>query len=57
VKKGDVVDAGDIIGEIGYTGECYPKGEKGRHLHFQITTKKYSGGVDPYEYLSEVWPQ
>jgi|GEM_PF-695093 len=42
VKEGQKVKAGEIIGHMGYTGDVYPKGAGGTHLHFEIRECNYS---------------
>ena len=36
VKIGQSVKKGSVLGHVGYTGECVPKGIGGRHLDFRI---------------------
>jgi murein DD-endopeptidase MepM/ murein hydrolase activator NlpD len=53
LKKGDPVDAGDIIGQAGVSGNCKYKEEwkkpgveiprEEQHLHFEIRTKEHPG--------------
>ena len=50
VTKGDIVKAGDDIGEIGDTGNV-----TGTHLHFEVRLKKTDGvisRVNPLDYVS-----
>ena len=49
VRAGQTVQAGQVIGAVGYEGHVLPKGPGGSHLHFEIRT----GGtpVDPMPYL------
>jgi murein DD-endopeptidase MepM/ murein hydrolase activator NlpD len=56
VQLGDQVHSGEVIGEVGCTGEC-----DGPHLHFEVRIGKASMGadtkpVDPMPYLRQ-WPQ
>ncbi len=51
VSKGDVVQKGDTIGQIGDTGNT-----TGPHLHFEVRIKRSDGSisrVDPLDYVSE----
>jgi TP901 family phage tail tape measure protein len=36
VRRGEVVDGGEQIGKVGYTGRVFPKGPGGSHLHLEI---------------------
>lgn len=51
------VRAGDLIGWVGYTGNCQPMGIYGCHLHFGVRPRPYRldngfrGYVDPAPYL------
>lgn len=36
VKKDQQVTVGQLLGTLGNTGECYPEGVDGAHLHFEI---------------------
>lgn len=36
-RDGDVVNAGDVIGTVGYTGRVVPAGPAGAHLHWQLS--------------------
>ena len=60
VKPGDIVDYGQVIGNIGNTGNSY-----GEHLHISVKVNGSYSGVDsskyinpdnprPYKYLVEV---
>jgi murein DD-endopeptidase MepM/ murein hydrolase activator NlpD len=44
VRKGDFVDKGEVIAEVGQTGNA-----TGPHLHFEIRRDEYP--VDPLDYL------
>lgn len=52
------VREGDLIGWVGYTGNCIPSGIHGTHLHFGLRLKPYNltngyrGYVDPTPFLS-----
>ena len=52
------VRAGDLIGWVGYTGNCAPMGIYGTHQHFSVRPRPYKldngfrGYVDPLPYLS-----
>ncbi len=51
VSKGDVVQKGDTIGQIGDTGNT-----TGPHLHFEVRIKRSDGSisrVDPLDYVSK----
>lgn len=41
VKVGDRVKQGDVIGYMGYTGNCVPANVYGTHLHFEV--RRYYG--------------
>jgi murein DD-endopeptidase MepM/ murein hydrolase activator NlpD len=45
VKQGDVVHQGDVIGEVGMTGNA-----TGPHLHFEIRHDRVF--IDPMPYLT-----
>jgi murein DD-endopeptidase MepM/ murein hydrolase activator NlpD len=49
VKETDSVQAGELIGTLGYNGNVIPAGPAGAHLHFEVRI----GGqvVDPRPYL------
>jgi murein DD-endopeptidase MepM/ murein hydrolase activator NlpD len=47
---GDVVQAGDVIGEIGFTGFVIPEGPGGAHLHWQLSA--HSGFPQGFEYIA-----
>jgi murein DD-endopeptidase MepM/ murein hydrolase activator NlpD len=56
VQLGQHVKAGQVVGQVGCTGEC-----EGPHLHFEVRIGKASIGaetkpVDPLPYLRQ-WPQ
>lgn len=57
VMLGDMVTAGQKIGEMGYSGNVIPPNEQGTHLHFglrpALRNEKdgYGGYVDPIEYI------
>jgi murein DD-endopeptidase MepM/ murein hydrolase activator NlpD len=56
VGLGQQVHAGEVVGQVGCTGEC-----DGNHLHFEVRIGKASKGadtkpVDPLPYLRQ-WPQ
>jgi murein DD-endopeptidase MepM/ murein hydrolase activator NlpD len=56
VQLGDQVHTGQVVGQVGCTGEC-----EGPHLHFEVRIGKASLGaetkpVDPLPYL-RLWPQ
>ena len=45
-----VVQAGDVIGEIGFTGFVIPEGPGGAHLHWQLSA--HSGFPQGFEYIA-----
>lgn len=47
---GDVVAAGEIIGEVGFTGRVEPPGPAGAHLHWQLSA--HSGFPQGFEYIA-----
>lgn len=49
VKRGDFVEQGELIGEIGYTGNVRPQGPAGAHLHFEV--RYQDKAVDPWPLL------
>lgn len=49
VKRGDFVEQGEIIGNIGYTGNVRPAGPAGAHLHFEVRYRDKA--VDPWPLL------
>jgi murein DD-endopeptidase MepM/ murein hydrolase activator NlpD len=53
VAKGEKVDAGTKVGEVGCTGSCY-----GEHLPFEVREGRgpYGTAIDPMPYLSK-WPR
>lgn len=49
-RDGDVVEAGDIIGRVGFTGKVIPAGPAGAHLHWQLSDH---GDFPPnFEYIA-----
>lgn len=46
---GEFVTAGDVIGEIGFTGRVEPPGPAGAHLHWQLSA--HSGFPQGFEYI------
>jgi murein DD-endopeptidase MepM/ murein hydrolase activator NlpD len=50
LKNGDRVDAGDIIGYVGDSGNAKPAGP---HLHFEIHIRKWGSAIDPEPSLRE----
>lgn len=56
VSEGDVVNQGQHIGYMGYTGNVIPPGERGQHLHFELHRGKWNlyktNAVDPLRYIS-----
>lgn len=51
VKVGQVLKTGNVIGRMGYSGNCWPEGPGGMHLHFEL--RKNGIPVDPEVYLSQ----
>ena len=53
VSKGDDVDAGEKVGEVGCTGSCW-----GTHLHFEVRDGRdpYGTARDPLPLLQR-WPR
>jgi|GEM_PF-6615563 len=49
-QTGEVVQAGDVIGEIGFTGFVVPAGPAGAHLHWQLSA--HSGFPPGFEYIA-----
>ncbi len=47
---GEVVQAGEVIGEIGFTGFVIPAGPGGAHLHWQLSA--HSGFPQGFEYIA-----
>ncbi|MFV0531542.1 MAG: peptidoglycan DD-metalloendopeptidase family protein [Flavobacteriales bacterium] len=57
VKKGDLVKAGDPIGETGQTGNASGQAAKMNHLHFEVRTSSFTGGgnrIDPLTTIEEL---
>lgn len=48
VQVGDVVRAGQVIGEVGYEGRVLPPGPDGSHLHFEIRLDGRPINPQPY---------
>lgn len=49
-STGEVVLAGDVIGEIGFTGYVEPPGPGGAHLHWQLSA--HPGFPQGFEYIA-----
>lgn len=49
VREGQTVQAGQVIGAVGYEGNVKPKGPGGSHLHFEI--RRGGTPVEPLQYL------
>ena len=47
--SGEIVAAGEVIGEIGFTGRVEPPGPAGAHLHWQLSA--HSGFPQGFEYI------
>jgi len=53
ISNGAYVRAGDVVGRVGYTGNCNPTGGAGTHLHWGIRKRPlqlgngFRGYVDP----------
>ena len=53
IPNGAHVNIGDVVGRVGYTGDCKPTGGAGTHLHWGIRPRPlqlgngYRGYVDP----------
>lgn len=50
VSRGQTVDVGDKLGEMGYTGYCYPEGPLGAHTHFEVR-RSDGTSIDPAPFL------
>jgi hypothetical protein len=50
LKNGDRVQAGDILGYVGDSGNAKPSGP---HLHFEIHLGKWGNAIDPEPSLRE----
>ncbi len=50
VQVGQTVQAGQVIGTVGYEGHVIPQGPAGAHLHFEI--RQDGTPVDPLPYLN-----
>jgi murein DD-endopeptidase MepM/ murein hydrolase activator NlpD len=50
LATGQDVQAGDVIGEIGFTGFVVPAGPAGAHLHWQLSA--HSGFPPGFEYIA-----
>jgi murein DD-endopeptidase MepM/ murein hydrolase activator NlpD len=48
-STGEVVAAGEVIGEVGFTGYVVPAGPGGAHLHWQLSA--HSGFPQGFEYI------
>ena len=48
-STGELVAAGEVIGEIGFTGRVEPPGPAGAHLHWQLSA--HSGFPQGFEYI------
>ena len=49
-STGDRVQAGEVIGEVGFTGFVVPAGQGGAHLHWQLSA--HSGFPAGFEYIA-----
>ncbi|MGE3074176.1 MAG: LysM peptidoglycan-binding domain-containing M23 family metallopeptidase [Dehalococcoidia bacterium] len=49
-STGEVVAAGDVIGEVGFTGMVDPPGPGGAHLHWQVSA--HPGFPQGWEYIA-----
>jgi murein DD-endopeptidase MepM/ murein hydrolase activator NlpD len=50
VTEGQVVQAGQVIGQVGWTGNVRPRGPSGSHLHLEVRIK--GRPVDPLAWLT-----
>ncbi len=54
VSEGDIVQPGQVVATVGYTGHCEPPGPDGAHLHLEVIYGNSDQRVDPALYFSDL---
>ena len=54
VSEGDLVQPGQIVAWVGWSGHCEPPGPDGSHLHLEVSYGNSAQTVDPAMYFSDL---